>query len=123
MALIQLNINRWGQGWCVLFQCGAGRFITTARDLSEAARVAINALALDKQAHTGRQDRRHCGSVSLCLSHHMPAPRGSATLLTETPRDMEREAARQDLAHSSRGKVTMWEGGLSLKVGSRTVPA
>lgn len=30
MALIQLNINRWGQGWCVLFQCGAGRFITTA---------------------------------------------------------------------------------------------
>lgn len=30
MALIQLNINRWGQGWCVLFQGRAGRFITTA---------------------------------------------------------------------------------------------
>lgn len=34
MALIQLNINRWGQSWCVLCERCVGRFIT-GPDLSD----------------------------------------------------------------------------------------
>lgn len=82
MALIQLNINRWGQGWCVLFQCGAGRFITTARIYQRQpgwrsmpspwtntctleGRAATTALSLhvspgpEGQSHSQRQTQRH----------------------------------------------------------------
>lgn len=47
--------------------------------------MAINALALDKHAHTGGQDN-HCVSVSLCLSGHILALRVSHML---RDRDME----------------------------------
>lgn len=91
MALIQLNINRWGQGWCVLFQCGAGRFITTAGIYQrQPGWRSMPSPRTNKRTHTGGQDR-HCVSVSACLSCHMLAPRVGYTLHrdTETPRDRE----------------------------------
>lgn len=50
MALIQLNINRWGQGWCVLCEPRVGRFITAAGTSPTAARPQDQCarLALDK---------------------------------------------------------------------------
>ena len=43
MALIQLNINRWGQGCCVLCERRVGRFITGAGNLRGRRGRGINA--------------------------------------------------------------------------------
>lgn len=48
MALIQLNINRWGQGWCVLCERRVARFITEAGISPMAARPRDQCASLDK---------------------------------------------------------------------------
>lgn len=108
MALIQLNINRWGQGWCMLFPGGAGRFITTAGIYQrQPGWRSMPSLWTNKRTLEGRT-----ATASLSLRvypaicpedqlHSRQRHRG-----TERCGDgsKERQAARQ----SGPGKVTMW---------------
>ena len=99
MALIQLNINRWGQGCCVLCERRVGRFITEAGISPMASRPRDQCASLDK--HPLRPLRPLAGCARIPRSHRWlclePETRdrerqGETPLRhTHTPRDGEPE--------------------------------